>query len=374
MKRFFLMILLVSVFFTGLGGMLRETTAKFKSDEKALAILQKARLAIGGENSIAAVNSLIVTGRSTRTLKFDGTTEKTLQGDMELTLQFPDRMMKSFKLVNNDGPGGEKMINHQVDIVIVKDGEGNAQWRTAEPGADIKLDDGKKIIIKKDDGTSEEVQARSNTTFIVKKVDGGTGEIQVEAQPGGAGKQMVLTRKGEPTPGEFPWQTSALARTTLSLLLTTPQGTDVSYLYGGEESVDGTACNLINAQFGNAAVKLYLSVDSNLPVMISYQDAKPIVFAFKTHDGAGAEAGAVAGAAGDKEMKVFTHRTGPPETAEFQVRFSDYRNVNGVMLPFKWTQTMGGQPDEVTDVTGYEINPANIAEKFKSNGKVVIRQ
>ena len=52
------------------------------------------------------------------------------------------------------------------------------------------------------------------------------------------------------------------------------------------------------------------------------------------------------------------------ETAEFQVKFSDYRSVNGVQLPFKWTQTVGGAEDETFDVTSYDINPANIAEKF----------
>src|ERR1044072_1522317 len=147
MKRFFLMILLVSVFFTGLGAMLQQTTAKFKSDEKALAILQKARQAIGGDSSLAAVNSLVVTGKSTRTFKFDRTAEKTIQGDMELALQFPDKMMKSVKVINNDGAAGEKTISHQMDVVIVKEGEGNLQWKT-EAGDNMKLRDGQKIIIK----------------------------------------------------------------------------------------------------------------------------------------------------------------------------------------------------------------------------------
>ena len=58
--------------------------------------------------------------------------------------------------------------------------------------------------------------------------------------------------------------------------------------------------------------------------------------------------------------------------AEFTVKFSDYRTVNGVQLPFKWTQTVGGEPDETFDVTSYEINPANIADKFK-NQNVMVR-
>ena len=36
-----------------------------------------------------------------------------------------------------------------------------------------------------------------------------------------------------------------------------------------------------------------------------------------------------------------------------------------MQLPYKWTQTVGGEADETFDMTSYEINPANIAEKFQ---------
>ena len=60
------------------------------------------------------------------------------------------------------------------------------------------------------------------------------------------------------------------------------------------------------------------------------------------------------------------------EAAEFSIKFSDYRAVNGVQLPFKWTQTVGGTTDETFDVTSYDINPANIADKF-TNQRVLVR-
>jgi len=60
--------------------------------------------------------------------------------------------------------------------------------------------------------------------------------------------------------------------------------------------------------------------------------------------------------------------------AEFQIRFSDYRAMNGVLLPQRWTQTVGGIADETIDITSYEINPVNIAEKFQNlPPKVMIR-
>ena len=72
------------------------------------------------------------------------------------------------------------------------------------------------------------------------------------------------------------------------------------------------------------------------------------------------------------EPQVFERKMAAPEMAQFQIKFSDYRSVNGVQLPYRWTQTVGGKDDEVIDVTGYEINPANISEKFQ-NQKVFVR-
>lgn len=61
---------------------------------------------------------------------------------------------------------------------------------------------------------------------------------------------------------------------------------------------------------------------------------------------------------------------GSAELADIQVKFSDYRSVNGIQLPFKWTQTVGG--DEILNVTSYEANPANIGEIFQ-NQNVIVR-
>ena len=58
--------------------------------------------------------------------------------------------------------------------------------------------------------------------------------------------------------------------------------------------------------------------------------------------------------------------------AEFQIRFSDYRGINGVQLPYRWTTTVNGKADETFDVNAYEINPSNIGGKF-ANQKTMVR-
>ena len=52
MKSFIVSVLCVSVFFIGLGSLVDKVGATFKSDEKALELVRKARQAIGGDNAV----------------------------------------------------------------------------------------------------------------------------------------------------------------------------------------------------------------------------------------------------------------------------------------------------------------------------------
>ncbi|HEX9962282.1 MAG TPA: hypothetical protein VGB00_15215, partial [Pyrinomonadaceae bacterium] len=101
------------------------------------------------------------------------------------------------------------------------------------------------------------------------------------------------------------------------------------------------------------------------PVMMTYQAPKPFMIRIKKED---------AKADGNVDVKILRDKMPAPEMAEFQVRFSDYRSVGGVQLPHRWTQTVGGKEDETIDITGYELNPANIPDKFKEGPhKVFVR-
>src|SRR5438552_336874 len=106
MKRFIISVLFVSVFCIGLGALVDKTSAKFKSDEKALALIRQARQAIGGDSAIVNVKSMTIVGQTTRIFKRDGA-ERTEQGETEINLQLPDRMMKMTKSHVGDGAGGE---------------------------------------------------------------------------------------------------------------------------------------------------------------------------------------------------------------------------------------------------------------------------
>jgi hypothetical protein len=402
MKKFALTVVGAAVFFTGLGAIVENAGAKGKSDERALELVRKARLAIGGDAAINGVQSMRIVGQTTRSIKLDGA-ERSEQGETEIALQFPDKLMKSVKIGSGDGTA---TFERRLDNHVIVMGDMKEKVRTPLPPPAPRADGAPvvnhRIVIKKDDGTTQELTgeeaaafiaahpappAGAHTVIVKKKADGTVertedGDVVVVRKADGGepmpftirtrdGKgiqadnhNVIIERAGAAHGGDQ----NELFKLTLSLLMATPQGLEVTYTYAGEGNVDGDVCDIVNASLAGQSYKLYLSRASSLPVMVSFKGARaPQVF-FRS---AGAP---VEGAA--KEKVAFSRTIAAPpsgELAEYSVKFSNYRSTNGVNLPYKWTQTIGGAADEVFEVTSYELNPANIADKFK-NQRVIVNE
>jgi len=388
MKRFVLTILGVSVFFLGIGALVERTGAKFKSDERALELIRKARIAIGGDSAIAGVQSLRIVGKATQNIKINDQ-DRTQTGETEIAMMLPDKVMKMVKL--GDGTGDvHKIIDKQVDVVVL--GKDKADMK-------VRVDVGdnaggpaveRKIVIKNPDGTVKEMTGDEAAQWIeqhpnmpgekkivIKKKDGSTDvEKIVDGNADGAvrtwttadGKKFVVREKVDVAKaGEHhnAMRTNEMLRLTLSLLLTAPQGMDVEYTYGGEATIDSIACNVVNAAFAGQTFKLFLDRSSNLPVAMNYTAHRmPKIMMFNEKVPPPADGG--------KDVVMFRKTREPGETAEFQVRFSDFRSTGGVQMPYRWVTTVAGAVDETFDVANIEVNPANIAERFKDH-KVMVR-
>ena len=125
MKRFIISVLCVTVFCIGLGALVEKAGARFKSDERALALIKQARIAIGGEQSIADVQSMVIKGNTTITFKSkDGA--RTENGETEIAMQLPDRFSKMVKIGRQDGGEGESKVINDV-IVVRRGGEGHGE-------------------------------------------------------------------------------------------------------------------------------------------------------------------------------------------------------------------------------------------------------
>lgn len=396
MKKFALTVVGAAVFFTGLGAVVENAGAKGKSDERALELVRKARLAIGGDAAINGVQSLRIVGQSTKTVKFDGT-ERTHSGETEIALQFPDKLMRSTKIGSGEGHLIADKTAHSGEFDLIVTGDMREKIRVAVPAhrADGAPVTNHRIVIKKADGTTQELTgaeaeafiasnpvppAGAHTVTVRKKADGTVEEDRKVVVGGGEGGQFKVRLKegqmpaGDHTiildrvPGSTQSNQNEMFRLTLSLLMAAPQGVEVIYTMGGEGNVDGDLCDIVNASVAGQSYKLYLSRASGLPVMVGYKSARMPQMFFRT---AGPKT-----EAGTKETASFTRTLAVPaagEPAEVNVKFSNYRATNGVNLPYRWTQTVGGNADEVFDVTSYELNPANIADKFKDQ-KVFVRE
>ena len=347
MQRFIVSVLCAAVFFTGLGFLVEKTNASFKSDEKALDLLRRARVAIGGDSAIGGVKSMTINGKMTKTFEVEGAA-RTENGEMEINFELPNKMSRKIKLGSGNDDG---LIDKQVDVVVMrKEAEGdNLQFKTEEG------DGTRQFRIVKKDGTTEDVKIDGKTPIVIRKTDGDTIVSEDGKTAEVDGKKVVIRRADGLVSGDK-MRSNELFRTTFALLLSAPEGTDVSYTYAGEGAIDGVMCDIIAANDGGSTIKLFLDKSTSLPRMISYQAPKPFMIFMRKDD---------KNPPADGETRVFQRKLEAPEMAEFQIKFSDYRTVNGLQLPFKWTQSVGGKTDETIDITAYEINPANIAERLK---------
>jgi hypothetical protein len=359
MKRFAVSILSISVFFVGLGALAEHVGARFKSDEKALDIVRKARTALGGDPALAEVRSMVITGRVVHTMKV-GDAERQEPGEKEIALQFPDKLSQRIKIGKDDGTGA-KMISEHHDVIFATKGDRHKiVVGGGEPG-------GKTVILKEKVAGDATFTTEDGKKVIVRQVESGdaeAGAVALKMKEAGKPvheKDMVFTHAGHSG-----MKHNELLRLSLALLLTAPDGMDVNYTFAGETDIDGTAVNIVNAEFGGSSYKLFIGKSNNLPVAMSYRGMPmPKVVRFTKEDAPTGDAA--------RDHAIFTKKLhADMEPIEHIVKFSDYRSTGSVQLPYKWTTTVGGVVKETFDVTSYDINPANIAERF-ADQKVFVR-
>lgn len=307
------------------------SNASSLKDERAESLLSQARAAIGGEAAINAVSNLLINGSVSHKVKFPDNQEKTMTGKVEMALETSGKLHKKIGI--------------------------------GEPG--LQGESGKRMIVKSAD------------VIVHRKTE--VGELAPE---------KIQRRIAAPHGDDF-------SRLLFGLLLKNSPALGAAYNYLGEGAVDGTAADIVEASGENGTVKLYLDRQSHLPLMISYRGVKPlqmfimkkpgesvsneekdvVFFNHRLPEGEKAPA--------DGQTKVFVRKMRENgavtedikgaefprmqlEEAEIQLRFSDYRSVNGLMLPHRLVEVVNGQEGEVTTIESYQINAPNLAEKFKA--------
>lgn len=338
MRRIFPLILKLAVVAMAVSLVGDQVRATKGDVERALDLIRQARAAIGGDAAVNSVQSLTMNGKSRRQIQLPDQTLRDLNGDIEINMLLPDRFIRIEKLKMLDGPGGTE----------------------AAPS------------------TSDKKEIESKVRIV----------------------RNVNSERGDKSDIGAMHDRSEIARYMMGLLLKAPADMNVAYDYAGVGDVDGVRAEIIDVQGPNGfSMKLYLSSQNHLPLMMTYKGFDHPTPIFKVGapgtasaedrqtdviimrgdkvEAAGSEAPRVifkrdgGGQAGPGENRTFTVRVpAPKDLVEIQVRFSDYRAVNGVLLPFAISETVNGKLKETWTVDAYVVNSPDINRKFDTNNLI----
>ena len=173
-------------------------------------------------------------------------------------------------------------------------------------------------------------------------------------------------------------QRTDVSRLMLGWLAMTHPSLDATYTYAGEaESPDGKA-HVIDVKAADFDAKLFIDQATNLPLMITYRAPEPRMMTMRGPGGASggavvAQHGAAAPPAGPgqagqapaSQAQLDATRMEPPKMADYQVYFSDWRDVSGIKFPHVMQRATGGATVEEWEITKVGVNQKIDPKKFQ---------
>ena len=208
----------------------------------------------------------------------------------------------------------------------------------------------------------------------------GGGMMFVIGGPGGgapAAAKMTPEQEAEVNTMLLRSQRTEVSRLMLGWLAMTHPSLDTTYTYAGEaESPDGKA-HVIDVKAAGFDAKLFIDQATNLPLMITYRAPEPRTMTMRGPGGPGGSAvvaqhGAPAAnsRAGQSpeqaaQAQIDAMLVEPPKMADYQVYFSDWREVAGIKFPHVLQRATGGVTVEEWEVTKVGVNQKIDPKKFQ---------
>jgi hypothetical protein len=283
-------------------------------------VLADVREALGGEKKLAAVTSLMVSGRSTRVTG----DSSSAPADFEMAMLLPDKYMKK-------------------EVVAVM-------------------------------GT--------NTLSRTSGFNGGELIEAMDAPPGMGSGGMVIRMAGAPgamgTP-QTPEQEQEMrritllanrqefARLTLGMFAASFKAYPLTFASAGQaESPDGKADVIDVKGEGGFAAKLFVDAKTHLPLMLSWMAKEPL--RMNVGPGGVRMGGAMSPEQRDQLMKDLDQRMKNAEaerrTVEYRIYYADYQDVGGVKMPSKIQRSIDGKPADELALEKIKLNPRIDPKKF----------
>jgi hypothetical protein len=143
---------------------------------------------------------------------------------------------------------------------------------------------------------------------------------------------------------------------------------------GIAESPDGKADMLDTKDENGRDVRLFIDQATHMPLMVQYQEVRPQIMmqggprGGPGGRGPGGPGGGAPGAGGpggppaapsqeEMQKRLEEMRRNPPKPSTFAMHLTDYKKVDGIMLPHKIDIAIDGQPNEEWTIEKYKLNP-----------------
>jgi hypothetical protein len=293
------------------------------AQDRVAGIVSAARKALGGEDKLAGIKTLTAEGPFRRSMG-----GRDMEGTVTLTIARPDKMKRVEEMQMGGMVGGPSIERTSVLA-------GATAW--------------------------DDMQNRGGMGGGMQIVMRGPGEGP--GPGGGAG----------PTPEQLNEARVRRMRVQLQRLmaaLIADAGTP--WADGGiAESPDGKADILETKEETGRPLRLFIDQASHLPLMVQYQDPKPMVMINggpgrgPGGPGGGPGGGAVRGGPGgpppmnpeEMQRRVAEMQRNPPPLGTFAMHLGDYKKVDGVMLPHTIETSLDGEPNEEWTIEKYKVNP-----------------
>lgn len=179
--------------------------------------------------------------------------------------------------------------------------------------------------------------------------------VWFDQQSSGSGGMVMIRRPGSDTPQGRAMQQQAVrgefARLALGLLLNTPSSFPVTYSYvGTAEAPDGKAEAIDVKGPHDFAARLFFDQKTHRLMMMTYQGRQPRLITRTATERRSPEEM-------EKLAKEAEAEAARQPTVEFQIRYADHRNVQGLSLPHRLSKAVDGAVNEEWELTKYKLNP-----------------
>jgi hypothetical protein len=268
---------------------------------RAAAVFADARKALGGDDKLRAVKSLQAAGGFRRSMG-----EMQIEGDLEIVVEPPARLRRN-----------EEMILPMGTMTRTEVLNGEEVW---------------------DDSSQHGGMAHG-------------GGMMIRMAPGGPGG-------GAPDPARLKelqrrMRRMELARFALAWLLVTDA--HVSHA-GVAEAPDGTADVIEVKPADGPAMQLFVDQQTHLPLMLTWTSPAPRVMVRRGAPGSAPP--------NPDQVAREAAAEGPPPEAKFEMRFAEYRKVDGIQFPHEIVRAINGTVNEEWTVKSYKVNPSLKANTF----------